>query len=417
MSEPKAQAKVHSELGASVANRWMNCPGSVRLIRTLPASETNTTSEYAEEGTRAHAVAELALTLAKDASAFLGETVEGGEVNEEMVEAVNVFIDHVLGVIGGPFGDGVQFWVERKFDLDALNPPEPMFGTADFVAYAPQARRLFVSDLKYGKGVVVEVKGNKQLRFYGLGSLLSIDLATMPVDDVAITIVQPRALHPDGFVRSEVLTVSELMEFAVELLDAARKTQEPDAPLVAGDWCRFCPAAGVCPARRDYALAVAQQEFALAEEFVPPPPDTIPIEELAAMAKKFYILRDWMNASEAAIRARLERGDDVPGFKLVAKRPVRRWIDEDKVEEVLKQEGYETEEIYTLELKSPAQVEKLLKKKKFGQTLGSLVKKESSGYNVAPDTDPRPALLPPGSIDRLLPAGDTQPGSSDETKS
>lgn len=395
----------------------MNCPGSVRLIRTLPDADASNTSVYAEEGTRAHALAELCFDRGMEPIEFVGEIVEGVEIDEEMAQHVKVYTDHVRSIIRRCWAD--EWWTERAFSLERLNPPGPMFGTADFVGYERAVARLHVADLKYGQGVLVEVKGNKQLRYYALGALLSLDLHATPVDDIEITIVQPRALHPDGVIRSEVITVEELLDFAIELIGAANDTQKPDAPLVAGDHCKFCPASGICPARRDHALAVAQHEFAIdGNDFVPPSPDTIPIEQLAAMAKKFHILKDWMADSEAIIRTRLERGEDVPGFKLVGKRPMRRWTDEDDVEKALKQEGYATEDIYELELKSPAKVEKLLGKKQFRNAVERFVKKESSGYNVAPDTDPRPAIAPPAAIDRLLTAGDDiQPGNTQESES
>ena len=49
-----------------------------------------------------------------------------------------------------------------------------------------------------------------------------------------------------------------------ELIDYAKATEDPHAPLVPGDHCRFCPAggAGICPALKDKANAVAAQVFA-----------------------------------------------------------------------------------------------------------------------------------------------------------
>ena len=47
----------HAILSASGASRWINCNPSARLEETME----NTTSEYAEEGTLAHSLAELKL--------------------------------------------------------------------------------------------------------------------------------------------------------------------------------------------------------------------------------------------------------------------------------------------------------------------------------------------------------------------
>lgn len=405
----EVQEKIHAELGASVAARWMACPGSIRLSREVPVPPT---SSFAQEGTRAHAVAELCLRKGVDPDVYVGMELEGGTVTEEMAEYVKVFVDYCRELIA-IVGPG-NWWVERKFTLAKLDPPAPMFGTADFVAYDPATRTLYIVDLKYGQGVLVEVKGNKQVRYYGLGGALSLDPSEFPVDKVVMTIVQPRMLHPDGVIRSDEMDAVEMIEFAAELMEKARAAQQPDAPIVAGPHCRFCPASGICPAQRTMALAVAQQEFEIVveqEEFTPPAPETIPIEQLAQMVEKFHVLEAWMTASRQVIQQKLERGEHVPGFKLVAKRATRKWGDAPGAAQYLESEGYNGEEIYEpRELKSVAQIEKLVGKKNFAQSpLAGVVTKVSSGHKMVAETDPAPAIqmLPPGEeFAVLLPAGD-----------
>lgn len=323
MSTPVAQEKIHSELGASVASRWMPCPGSIRLSRQVPKPPT---SDFAQEGTRAHAVAELSLSKNVDPGFFLGMALEGGEITEEMADFVTIFTDHCreLETLAGK----ENTWVERRFNLGLLNPPAPMFGTADFVAYISDSHTLHVVDLKYGAGVVVEVKGNKQLRYYALGAALSLDTAKYPIDVVTITIVQPRAGHPDGVIRSETISYLELIEFGAELMADAKATMDPNAPLVAGAHCRFCPASGVCPAQRANAVAVAQAEFDVVPVVLPPPPATLTMEQLADYLPRLNILEDWIKSVRAHALAATERGE-MPGYKLVAKRATRKWSDED----------------------------------------------------------------------------------------
>jgi len=379
----------------------MACPGSIRLSREVP--EPPETS-FALEGTRAHAVAELSLTKGIDPSAYVGIEIEGGVVDEDMADHVRVYVDHCRGLIDEHASD----WVERRFNLAALNPPGPMFGTADFVAYDHSTRTLYVVDLKYGQGVVVEARGNKQLRYYGLGAALSLDPREYPIERVVMTIVQPRAMHTDGPIRTDEITYGELLEFADDLMEAARATTLPDAPLNAGAHCRFCPASGVCPEQRSKALTVVQDEFALAETWTPPAPETIPIDRLAEMATDFHILEDWMAAARARLQGMLERGEEVPGFKLVARRATRKWGDPEIVEQILTSRNFDTEETHETKLKSPAQIEKLMGKKPFAAALAETVIKVSSGYNMVPDTDPRPAVtLSPGEeFAALLPASD-----------
>jgi hypothetical protein len=399
--EKNVPEKIHSELGASVASRWMACPGSIRLSREVARP---TTTSFAQEGTRAHAVAELCLSKGVEPDIYEGMDIEGGIVDANMVEFVRVFVGRCRALQQ----ECSHFWIERKFNLAALNPPGPMYGTADHVAYDTVARTLYVDDLKYGQGVLVEVKGNKQLRYYALGAALSLDPAQYPIDKVVITITQPRIGHPDGVIRSEEVAYLELIEFAAELMAAARATLAPDAALAAGDHCRFCPASGVCPEQRNRALAVAESEFDVVapEPFTPPSPETIPVEQFSAMLGHLHILESWSSAMWTRALQMLERGEDVPGFKLVAKRATRKWNDTDTVEQVLVAEGYKPDEIFEpRKIKSPAQIEKLMKKKPFAEALGAAVSKESSGYKIAAASDPAPAiqLLSVGEEFALLP--------------
>lgn len=327
------------------------------------------------------------LTRGLSADTYLGLKIEGVEITEDMVDFVTVFTDYCRGLIEIA-GHGA-YWIEKRFNLAALNPPAPMFGTADFVAYDPFSRTLEVADLKYGQGVVVEVRGNAQLRYYGLGALLSIDLKEFPVEVVKITIVQPRTAHPDGAIRSEEITVDELVGFAGELLDAARATIAPDAPLHAGAHCRFCPASGRCPEQRNRAQLVAQSDFAVSE-FTPPAPGLLAPEQFATMLGQLHILDDWMKAMRAHAQSMLERGETVPGFKLVAKRATRKWVDEQETEAWLHAKGHDNVDIYEMKMKSPAQIEKLVGKKNLPS---EMTVKQSSGLSMVPAADARPEVL------------------------
>lgn len=359
----------------------MKCPGSVRLSKGIP----NISSSFAQEGTRAHAVAELSLTKNVDPETFVGMTLEGGVVDEEMADFVRVFTNHCNRLRGLP---GVQSWVEKRFNLAALNPPAPMFGTGDFVAYDPAIYELYVDDLKYGQGVVVEVEDNPQLLYYALGGALSMPVGTR-IDKVTVTIVQPRGAHSDGPIRSFTIDYLELLAFAGELLTFAKATTLPDAPLSAGSHCRFCPASGACPEQRNRAQLAAQSDFSA--EFVPPVPSVIPDEQYFAMLGQLHILDDWMKAMRARAQGMLDRGDTVPGFKLVAKRAQRKWNDSEAVSAWLLSRGNTADEIYEpADLKSPAQIEKLVGKKNLP---ADYVNKVSSGLSMVSDTDPRPAVV------------------------
>jgi hypothetical protein len=372
--------KQHSEHGASSAYRWMACPGSVSLCRGIPEK----TSPYAVEGTAAHGLAELALKKERDAAFWVGLEIEGITVTEEMAEAVQVYVDHVKNALQA--GDDLR--LEQRITLERLNPPRPMFGTADCVIYRRATKELFVYDYKHGAGVPVEAIGNKQLRYYALGALLSLD-KDEPCEHITAGIIQPRADHADGPVREETFAVGDVLDFAGELLDGVDRTLAPDAALNPGGHCRFCKAAAICPAKRDQAFELAKIEFG--EDNVLPDridPRAMSIEQVANYLLVADQIEDWLRALRAHVQHELEQGNAVPGWKLVNKRATRVWADQGDVVKWASKMGLHEDELFDKKIKSPAQLEKIVGKKNLPAELVSAV---SSGFTLARENDKRPA--------------------------
>lgn len=384
---PVVVEKQHADLGASSAYRWMACAGSINLIARLDVKGEE--SIYAREGTAAHTLGERALSKKRATDFWVGERINGIEVTDDMAGFVDMFVQHCLELVAlAKF-----YWIERKFDLADLKPPGRMFGTADFACYIAEDFTLHVVDLKYGQGVVVEVFDNPQTMYYALGAALSL-LAEYPdlrIDQIVMTIVQPRIGHIDGSVRSQTVPFGDLLSWSNTLIAKAEATIDPNAPLTVGDHCRFCPAAPHCPAYAAEALAVAQSEFST-DINVPPPPEMLPANVLGEMLQKLPILEAWGRAMWGEAQRRLEAGEKVPGLKLVERRPRRKWLDENKTIEYMDTLGVEEDAMYERTLKSPAQMEKVLGKKSFKAIEPELVEKVSSGNTVALDADIRPAV-------------------------
>lgn len=380
----------HVRLGGSKIHRVIACPASARLEELAGPDQAG---PHAVEGTVAHHIGETCLrTRGRDKAlaTFLGVTVEGVKVTQEMLDAVKVYVDWGENIMAT--APDAKVLLEHQVTLSSLNPPEPMRGSADFIAVIKSLRLLVVGDYKHGKGHVVEVKGNKQTRYYALATLLTLppeDVAG--IDKVQMTIIQPRAYHPDGPIRSETIGVEELLDFADEVLQAARAAQDANAPANPGEHCLFCRAASYCPAKGNQALAIAQEEFT-AERL--PAVDTLPIETVAAMLAqiepKLELVEDWVKGARKALQEKLEAGDAVPGYKLVAKRATRVWSDPEKVKAwAVLDAGLAEKDIYTTpELISPAQMEKLVGKKNMPAELTASV---SSGYTLARESSTKPA--------------------------
>ena len=364
----------HARLSASGAYRWMACAGSVRLSRGMPSS----TSFYAAQGTLAHREAAACLEHGAHLAAWpAGKhvTVDGHlvTVDEEMVRAIEIYLRHVHELAARP---GAVLWVEVSL-TPALSKLHPSFGgTADALVWLPEEARLHVVDLKYGAGVLVSPVGNPQLRYYGLGGLLDTGEAAR---EVVATIVQPRTSGEP--VESDTFAATDLIDFAADLLDAALLTERPDAPLVPGEHCRWCPAITICPAQDQHQALVMAPEAEI--------PAALTASELAAalavvpmVEARCKALREY--AYEEAVSGRVP-----PGWKLVEKRPTRVWNDVEAVTSALA----DTPAAWTEPaLKPPAQVEKALGKKAVQERLGGYISSVSSGLTLVEESDRRPAM-------------------------
>jgi len=390
MGDPKQ----HSPLGASSAHRWMSCPASVRLSEGMPS----TSSEFAVAGTAAHALGELCLTSGKsDPFAYVGETIrhEAGEteVTEDMATSVKVYVDCVLGDLAA---EGGRLSVEQPFDLSWVH--EGMFGRNDAaILPATPCGVLRVYDYKNGSKPV-RAERNPQCMYYALGALGKDNLTA--AETVLITIVQPNSHFKEQAVDRWEVDVDELYDWAErELRAAALRTLEADAPCAAGDWCQFCPALAVCPAKRDLALELMDSYDE--ERECPRLPDVrrLTPAEVGAMSA-FFGGQDfavWLKAVQAEELRLLQKGTEVPGRRLAEEKSLgqRKWADEARAAEALAVLGPDR---YVRSLVSPAVAEKALKARGLkkreidGLFAGVAVREARSKTVVVDEGDPRVAL-------------------------
>ena len=378
----------HATWSASASERLWNCPGSLALSRDAPPDRESFAAAW---GTAAHAVAEECLRNDTDAIAHLGRVEAAKEheipVDDEMCEVAQEFIDYVRGR-----AEGCDLRVEQKFSLDALDPPFDAGGTGDAVILDKANECIEIVDLKTGRGHVVEVIGNKQLRTYALGAYLANPGRWRKV---RATIVQPRAPHRDGRTRSEEFHVADLIEWTSDLMEAMGRAAENegrekgDLDLNAGEHCTFCRAQPICPAIEARTLEVAQTFFEpqTGKLNAPPPPEELEMAQIVRILDHADMIQNWLNAVRAHAQYQAEMGVDVTdgtsSYVLTPKRAMRKWqLDEGELVGTLTERtGMEAGEFYQAKLMSPAQVEKALGKKE-AKAVSDLWASESSGYNL-----------------------------------
>lgn len=372
----------HSNLGASSASRWMNCPGSVNLIESLPFKPES--GVYAREGTAAHQLAETCLRIDAQPYDFLGTLLsiddkEPIEITENMCDAVQVYVDYIRDrqSLGGKLD------IEVKFDLSSIEPG--MFGTSDAAIYFDFLGEIEIVDYKHGAGVAVSPVNNSQLKYYALGATQA--LKVHPETKVKLTVVQPRAMGEA--IKSWDCTITNLIDFSADLKAAAKLTRVDKAKTQIGDWCKFCAASPICPEIKKTALEKAQAAFSPIGLLLPEPTNlhTDHIREIMDFSD---ILESWLkNVANYAFEL-ADRGVKIPGYKLVQKRANRKWRDEIETIKSLSSSLHplEVKDLYLEpKLKSPAQIEAMKVDKNL---VASLTMTPDSRLTLTTEDDKRP---------------------------
>jgi len=124
--------------------------------------------------------------------------------------------------------------------------------------------------------------------------------------------------------------------------------------------------------------------------------DAIDNDMLGAYASNAVLLQGWIDDLNALVQTKIKKGATIPGWKMVAKRGTRKWADENKAVAFLCAQAVTP---YESKVISPAVAEKLLKKdrsivpKQEKNLPEGLTVSVSSGDTLAPESDPRPAVL------------------------
>lgn len=359
----------HALLSASSAHRWLNCPPSAKAVE----GTADAPSDAALQGTAAHALAEhkLLRALKRRSKRPTSEWID-----DEMDALTSDYVDFVLERLAEvrQTCPDAQVFVEQRLDYSHVAPGG--FGTGDCVIVAEPT--LHVIDLKYGMGVQVSAVDNPQLKLYGLGALAAFG-ALYDITEVQLSIFQPRRTNV------ETWTIS-----TADLITWGQETVAPIAAIAAagggeykaGAWCQFCRIAPTCRARADANLALARHEFA--------PPAELTLDEVAGVLTRIPELKAWASNVEAWALAQAQAGTQVPGFKVVAGRSVRKYSDEAAVAEAAKQAGYT--DIWDKKLIGITAMEKLMGRSTFKDVLGDLVVKPEGRPTLVPESDKRPAL-------------------------
>lgn len=308
----------HATLSPSSSARWLTCTGSLRVIdEVFPDGAPDESSVYAEEGTRAHTVAEW---YARDHFGLPNtETIEvdyqDDEEPEDMQRHAEFYVSVLQEIVSEAVLNDPTVFVEQRIDTGI----EGVWGTSDTLILFDT--ELVVVDYKYGRGVQVASEDNTQLKLYGLGGLRFFqehypEEAAL-IEHVRMVVVQPRSGTP----------VSDFTMLATDLETWGRVTAAPKAAealaregevVPSEEACRWCPAAGACAVR---AKVMLQEDFGQDPEKLTP-------DELGEILQRLSDIENWTKAvRDYALYTMYDAGEKVPGFKSIWKDGARKIVD------------------------------------------------------------------------------------------
>ena len=363
----------HSKLfSPSASARLLTCPGSANASEGIPDQE----SLFAAEGHDAHALAEI--RLCERLGLQTNEKIEDLTFyNKEMEDYISDYVYYVLEKVASIKKDCPDAIVLIEQKVAAVRYDESLFGSTDVAIIADKV--LTIIDLKYGRGVLVNAKENTQEMCYGLCAMETFG-NLYDIEDINLCIFQPRLSN----VSEWNLTVKDLYKWADEILKPGiEKIRAGSEEFHPSRHCVFCKAKPLCKALRDQNLELAKHEFRPAFLM-----DDSEIEEVLDKADDFV---NWINSVKEFALEDAMKGKKYDHYKLVEGRSNRKYVDETKVINVVKEAGYNP---YEENLLSVTGMQSRLGKARFEELLGNLVVKPRGKLTLVSRDDKRPEVNP-----------------------
>lgn len=370
------EEKSHAVLSASSSHKWLVCTPSARLEEQFP----NKTSEYMEEGTLAHEIAEFKVrsyfleAISKSAyTRRLNKLKEKQYFSQEMLIHTDTYLEYIKGeslkTSSKPF-----IALEQKVDFSQYVPEG--FGTADCIMIS--GNDLHIIDFKYGKGVKVDATENPQMKLYALGVLSQYGML-YDIKQIRMTIVQPRLDSISEF----SMPKDALIEWGANVVKPqAEKAFMGIGDFVQGDHCRFCRAKGACEFR-------AKENMKIVEEIQEKYNGIISDKEVGEMLSKTDGIEQWLQDLKEYALQQILKGKEVPGWKAVEGKSNRKLVDIDKAFEILEANGYKSEILYEKKPLILTQLEKTIGKANVAKAIGDYIEKPKGAPTLVKSTDKR----------------------------
>ena len=361
----------HARFSPSKLSRLLSCTGAILLEEELASDniQEQTTSSYAQEGTRLHELIADCLQARRNNKTL--------PITEPLVQDCFDYANLLLSEPGTKI-----IGVEEKVSLLPYGEPD-VYGTLDFAVFNEVKNILHVIDWKFGYNKVY-AKNNDQLQAYAAGQIAT-DFTDI-LNDIVLHIFQPAIDHIDTWsVSNDALhlwTVNTM--FTLSQIRNGKTQYKPSV-----EACKWCKVAPVCKANHDFNLTIAQDIFkqftAISDKTIVSPAD------LKGLLDRGKVFKQHLTVVHDYIMDKLLTDGEYPGYKLVAGRASRNWNKESELIDWIceNDEDFDIDNIYETKLKTPAKVEKLNKAWKKDEDFQALYTKTSKPIMVSED-DKRP---------------------------
>lgn len=323
----------HSTFSPSSTDRWMACPYSIKASEGIPSES----SVYSEEGTLCHSVCEAlfyeeyyGIPFPNDLTMqMLNWDMKKPGTSQEMMSCAHTYVDVVTHYLNSDeIGEVIWWGLEKGIPIF---PEEGCFGTGDCIIVGTKATATI--DYKHGQGKNVQAD-SPQLKSYAAG--VARHLTGLPDDYKFISVVvQPRT---DIAPKTAEYSYNEIMHHLGLIWEAIQESKTASEPCE-GSHCYWCPAKRTkdptkkCPAIADKAFKVAQEDFGKFLEDMHVPNKSLANQTTerrdAAILKVISLLplmKKIAEDGEAEFMYRMEKGETIPGVKLVEEPGKRQWV-------------------------------------------------------------------------------------------
>lgn len=240
----------------SSMGRMLACPGSLQMEEKFPQTDE---TEAAAEGTAAH---EAFAMLMEGLEYSVGHVASNAIViTAEMIEAAATTAA-IVRAWATPYT-----YIERQMPCPSVHPL--CGGMPDAWGWDAQGSTIRVLDLKFGHRYV-DVVDNEQLCAYTCGIIDEMKIDGLAEINIFVewTIVQPRAFHRDGPIKTIRFPLAELSGLRNRLASAAAEAVSASPRCQPSEQCRDCNGRHACVALQRASASVVQFVHGTIEDFV-----------------------------------------------------------------------------------------------------------------------------------------------------